>query len=184
MVDGIVLAGGYSSRLGINKMSIFYKGEPVIVHTIKNMQKVCDRIIVVTGYYHKEISKIIQDIDSVEVVYNSNYQKGMFSSILTGIKKINNDFFIIPGDYPLVSETIYKKLLTGNKSIRVPSHNHKLGHPIFFEKQYRKLLLNTESDNLKSFRNNYDYEIINVEDASILFDVDTKNDVNKLKNRE
>ncbi|MFW5794945.1 MAG: nucleotidyltransferase family protein [Bacillota bacterium] len=184
MIDGIILAGGYSSRLGKNKMSIIYQDKPVIIHTILNMKSVCNQIYVITGHYHKQIKELIRNINGIRIVYNENYNLGMFTSVLAGVEMINNDFFLIPGDYPLVSANIYNKLLLGSKSIRVPSFNYKLGHPIFFKKKYKSLLLNTECDNLKAFRNQYDYEIVDVNDSAILFDIDTIEDVNRLKNKE
>ncbi|MFO7969637.1 MAG: nucleotidyltransferase family protein [Bacillota bacterium] len=184
MVDGIILAGGYSSRLGKNKMNITFKDKPVLVHTIENMKSVCDRVIVVTGHYHKQIKPIIEDIEGIKIVYNENYSQGMFSSVIAGVNQVNNDFFLIPGDYPLVSREVYNKLLLGNKSIRVPSFEHKLGHPIFFDFSYKKLLLNSKVNNLKAFRNQFAFEIITVNDSAILFDIDTIKDVNRLKNKE
>ena len=184
MIDGIILAGGYSSRLGKNKMSIVFKEKPVIVHTIENMKKVCDRVFVVTGYYHKQIKELIKNIDGVKIIYNNNYALGMFSSVLTGVKNIENDFFLIPGDYPLVSNSVYNKLLLGKKSIRVPSYDFRLGHPIFFKLKYKNKLLVTKCSNLKTFRNQFDYEIIEVNDSAILFDIDTINDVKNLKKKE
>jgi molybdenum cofactor cytidylyltransferase len=66
----------------------------------------------------------------------------------------------------------------------VPSFSFKLGHPIFFNQSYKDVLLNTMYDNLKSFRNAYDYEIIDVDDEGILFDIDTIEDFNRLKEKE
>jgi molybdenum cofactor cytidylyltransferase len=184
MVDGIILAGGYSKRLGRNKMSINFKNKPVIQHTIEHMQSVCHHIYVVTGFYHEEIKKLVDKIDHVQVVFNADYERGMFSSVLSGVACTNHDFFIIPGDYPMVQSKVYHQILLGTKGIRVPSFSFKLGHPIFFNQSYKDVLLNTMYDNLKSFRNAYDYEIIDVDDEGILFDIDTIEDFNRLKEKE
>lgn len=184
MTDGIILAGGYSSRLGKNKMNICFKGKSVIRHTIDQMQSVCDHIYVVTGFYHEEIKKDIEKIDGISLVYNADYEQGMFSSVRKGVECTKNDFFIIPGDYPLVSSNVYKKMLLGKRGIRVPSFSFKLGHPIFFEKSYRTKIVNTEQQHLKGFRNQFEYEIIEVDEEAILFDIDTIEDVIKLKEGE
>src|SRR6056297_2277252 len=184
MVDGIILAGGYSRRLGRNKMSIVYKNKPVIRHTIEHMQAVCNSIYVVTGFYHDEIKRLIEDIEEVQVVYNADYDKGMFTSVQKGVACTMHDFFIIPGDYPLVQTTVYDEILLGTKGIRVPSFSFKLGHPIFFNQHFKEKLLKTSKDNLKSFRDAYDYEIINVDDEGILFDIDTISDYKKLVEKE
>jgi len=181
MTDGIVLAGGFSKRLGENKMNIMYQQQPVIEHTINHMQNVCNHLIVVTGHYHDEITKILKNYQDIEIVYNPQYAQGMFSSVQAGVKHVENDFFIIPGDYPLVQSKVYKKILLGTGGIRVPSFSFKLGHPIFFKYTYKEKILKTQCKDLKSFRNQYDYQIIDVDDPGILFDIDTMNDVNKLK---
>lgn len=184
MTDGIILAGGYSSRLGTNKMNIQFKGKSVIRHTIEHMQHVCQHIYVVTGFYHDEIKPMIESIKNVKVIYNPDYEQGMFTSVKKGVECIENDFFLIPGDFPMVDESVYNKLLLGTNDIRVPSFSFKLGHPIFFKKRFKKLILDTKLDSLKTFRNQYDFEIIEVETSDILFDIDTLQDVDSLKAKE
>lgn len=56
MIDGIVLAGGYSSRAKINKMMMLYKNKPLISQAIETMHQFCEVVIVVTGYYHDEMN--------------------------------------------------------------------------------------------------------------------------------
>jgi len=184
MIDGIILAGGYSSRFKNNKMCALYLNKPLILHTIENMHSVCEKIFLVTGYYHDEIIDLVKDISFVDVIYNKNYDQGMFSSVLAGVACVSHDFFIIPGDYPLVSKTVYLKLLTGNQVIRVPSYQNRLGHPIFIKKELIKELLDTKIDNLKDFRNQYDYQMIEVEDKNILLDIDTIDDLESLNRKE
>jgi len=184
MVDGIVLAGGKSSRLGQNKMNIMFKGKTVIQHTIEQMRPVCDHIFVITGFYHEEISRSFEPRQGLHFVFNPDYEKGMFTSVKKGVACTKNDFFIIPGDYPLVKTTTYRKILLGAKGIRVPSFSFKLGHPIYFSKIYKKKILEADVEHLKAFRNKFEYEMINVDDKGILFDIDTFNDVKNLKKEE
>lgn len=184
MLDGIILAGGYSSRLGQNKMNVVFQDKPVIIHTIEHMKSICETVYVVTGFYHEEILDLIKDLENVFVVFNHEYEKGMFTSVKKGVACVNHDFFIIPGDYPLVDETVYKKIKLGTKGIRVPSFSFKLGHPIFFEFKYKEELINTNLSDLKSFRNQFDFEIINVDSEGILIDIDTLEDLQHLKERE
>ncbi|QWC00536.1 nucleotidyltransferase family protein [Mycoplasmatota bacterium] len=184
MTDGIILAGGYSSRLGKNKMNVLFRNKPVILHTIAQMKAVCENVYLVTGFYHDEIKRLVKDLDDINVIYNANYAQGMFSSIKHGVMYVQNNFFIIPGDYPLVCSETYNKLKLGTKAIRVPSFSFKLGHPIYFDLSYKEKILKTKVNDLKSFRNQYDFEIINVNDSGILFDIDTLEDLKKLKMEE
>jgi molybdenum cofactor cytidylyltransferase len=180
MIYGIVLAGGFSSRAKTNKMILMYKGKELILHTIETMHTVCEKIIVVTGHYHKDLEMLLNDYDYVTIVYNESYELGMFSSIKKGVKRTNGDFFIIPGDYPLVKQETYEELLRLNKDIAVPSYNMKLGHPILFKHIYKEEISKTNLNNLKDFRNSYPFTILETNDPGILMDVDDLNDYNNL----
>jgi len=180
MVDGIVLAGGFSSRAKTNKMILMYKDKELILHTIETMHKFCNRIIVVTGHYHNDLVRLLGEYTYITITYNKNYKSGMFSSILKGVEKTKNDFFIIPGDSPLVTENTYKELIAVNKDIAVPSFNMRLGHPIFFKKNFKEKLLSTNLTNLKDFRNTYEFYILETDDSGVLIDIDDLNDYKNL----
>ncbi|MFA7075271.1 MAG: nucleotidyltransferase family protein [Candidatus Izemoplasmatales bacterium] len=184
MFEGIILAGGYSSRFEQNKMCVWFNGKPLILHTIETMLKVCKKVYVVTGYYHKEISGVLAGIDNVEIVYNKSFDEGMFSSVKAGVRHVKHDFFIIPGDYPLVEESTYKIIISGHKTLRVPSYNHRLGHPLFMKYELKEDLIFSYAKSLKEFRNLYDYEIVEVDDKYIHVDIDTIQDFNKINRKE
>jgi len=184
MVDVIVLAGGYSSRAKANKMTLEYEGKPLIMHTIETAHSICDRVVVVTGHYHRELNDLLSSFEYVKIIYNDLYEQGMFTSIKAGVKIVDNDFFIIPGDYPSIQEATYKKIIDSSGNIRVPSYNHKLGHPIFFKKQYKIELLETKYTNLKDFRNSHIYSIIDVDDQGIIQDIDDMEDYKKLLGKD
>lgn len=180
MVDGIVLAGGFSSRAKTNKMFLKYKDKELILHAINSMNTICEKIIIVTGHYHKEIDSFFKPYKHVEIVYNESYVEGMFSSIKKGVSRTENSFFIIPGDYPLVLADTYKKILESTGDIRVPSYQMRLGHPIYFDSSYKQKILTSDSSNLKEFRNQYSFSIVSVDDPGILRDIDDLESYKKL----
>ncbi len=184
MTDGIVLAGGFSSRAKTNKMCLEYQGKALILHAIETMHEVCQNIIVVTGHYHKEIMDLLSDIEYIKIAYNDDYKQGMFSSIITGVKQTTNSFFIIPGDYPKIKVSTYRKILEYDDSVIVPSYKKRLGHPIYFDKSFKQKILVTNHNNLKSFRNDYQFKIVDVLDEGILIDVDDLDDYKKLIGKE
>ena len=161
-------------------MLLNYLDKPIIIHAIETLHSVCDRVIVVTGHYHDEIVEFLKNYSYVKIIYNEQYAKGMFSSIQAGVKEVINDFFIIPGDYPLIEITTYKKMLESKGSIIVPSYENHLGHPIYFDFSYKEKIINTQLDNLKEFRNQYEFTIIEVEDRGILIDIDNMSDYKNL----
>ena len=177
MFDGIVLAGGYSSRFKQNKMCVKYHGKALILYAIECMHKFCENIIVVTGFYHQEICECLKDLDYVKIIYNENFSEGMFSSVKAGVNHVEHDFFIIPGDYPFIKDDVYQKLIENEGKIRVPSFNKRLGHPLFMIKDLKVDLIKTKVSNLKDFRNMYEYKIVEVDSDSILRDIDTVEDL-------
>ncbi|MBN2540871.1 MAG: nucleotidyltransferase family protein [Bacilli bacterium] len=183
-MDGIVLAAGYSSRAKTNKMMLIYKGKPLIDHAITLLRTFCERVIVVTGHFHTEIANHLKEIPEVLLVYNPNYSNGMFSSILAGVRETKSDFLILPGDVPTILPSTIERLLSGSLEIRVPSTNHHLGHPIYFNHKYKTELLKTNHPNLKAFRNDHSFEIIEVDDPGILLDIDHMDDYHTLIGKE
>ena len=173
MAECIILAGGKSTRMKTNKMLLDYKGRPLIWHTIKTFEGLVSKIIVVTGKYDKEIRDALKN-EKVSYVYNKDYELGMFSSVLTGVKEAKEDFFVMPGDCPFVKTETIKKLIEASGDIRVPSYRGEDGHPIYISKKYKDELLTLPLDyNLKLFRDSKKYEIINVEDKNIVINLNS-----------
>jgi len=175
MTQGIVLAGGYSSRAETNKMVFLYQGIPLILSTITAMKPYVTNIIVVSGHYHGELTTMLKDVSDVTIVYNKAYDQGMYASVKTGLTHTYEDVFIIPGDVPLVKPSTYERLKAAKGLIKVPSYNNQRGHPLFMDKRLRKCLLESHTiTNLKAFRNAQGFETIPVDDPGILVDIDTQ----------
>jgi len=47
IINGLILAAGFSSRMGSFKMELGIDGISMIERTVLNMQNVCDKVIVV-----------------------------------------------------------------------------------------------------------------------------------------
>ena len=151
-----------------NKMLLDVNGHPIIWHTIKSLEPFVENLIVVTGKYDKEIKGSLKN-ERIIFAYNKDYEKGMFSSVLEGIRHVENDFFIIPGDCPFIKKETIESLLNGKGDIRVPRYQNEDGHPIYISKKYKSELLGMSLDlNLRVFRDSKKYEIITVEDKNIL----------------
>lgn len=180
MVDCIVLAGGLSTRAKTNKMLFMVENKPLILFTVNNMIKHVDHVIVVTGKYDQEIREVLKG-SPCDVIYNKDYENGMFTSVKTGVKLTRGDFFILPGDCPFVSAGTFNSLKNGKKSVRVPTFLGKDGHPLFISHELKDELLRESDDgNLKLFRDKHDVERIAVDDPNILNDIDTVEDYQRL----
>ncbi len=186
MIEGIILAGGYSSRAQTNKMMLRFNGKPLILHTVLSLLPFVDHLKIVTGFYDLDIRTALKNMPEIEVTNNPHYDKGMFSSVLWGVKNIDCDIFIIPGDCPFVKRETMLALKNGKGELRVPVYQGETGHPLFISRGLVNQLKKEPVDyNLKAFRNRFNYEIINTDDKNILNDIDTINDYQDLnKNLE
>ena len=168
MAQGIILAGGFSSRTKTNKMSLMINHKPILVHTIESMRQFVDKIILVTGHYDQDIRSFIKEDEKLQIVYNKDYEKGMFSSVLCGVQFVDDDFFILPGDIPFIRAVTYDALLKGTKPVRYPTYKGQEGHPLFIKKELKESLQKEGLDsNLRLFRDKQDKEAIEVDDKFI-----------------
>ena len=179
---GIVLAGGSSTRAKVNKLLLEVDRKPLICHTIDSISPFVDKVVVVTGKYHDELCKVITN---AEIVFNSNHEKGMFSSVLAGVEAaLGNNVLLIPGDITNVSGASIRALVMGTKAIRIPSHNGVTGHPVYLSKEILdELTKEPVNSKLCDFiaKHNNETEIIEVNDKFINFDIDTIEDYNRLR---
>lgn len=133
----IILAAGYSSRMGDLKALLPFRETTLIEKQIKCFRDAgIDEVIVVTGHRHEEIEDVLNR-SQVRIVYNPNYPEGMFSSLKAGLKAIIPDscdaFLFLPVDYPLIRPYMIRLLvqtyLAQNKNLAYLRFNGKKGHP-------------------------------------------------------
>jgi len=201
-IAGLIIAGGYSSRMGEFKPLLPLKGKSLIEDRILSMAKAgISPIFVVTGYKKDELEVIIRGIKTrispetqVITIHNPDYNQGMFTSIKTGIEKASTyrgspikGVILLPVDYPLINEIHYANLYqawVGNpEQFAVPCYYGKKGHPLLIPKKAWNDILSYKGNNgLKGITNNYEdrNEILRVEmnDERVLMDMDTPTDYN------
>ncbi len=184
-IEGVVLAGGYSTRAGTFKMTLPLAGKTLIEQTIQGMYDLCSRIIVVGGHRFEKIAFLSQRYRKIQLVFNKDYQSGMFSSIKEGVKHLEGErFFLIPGDYPLARKEVYEKMLQVKGDIVVPTFGGRKGHPVLMKSSLaQELLRETGDSNLKIFIDRKGYTLVDVADEGILVDVDTVTDYERAVSR-
>ncbi|MFW5842252.1 MAG: nucleotidyltransferase family protein [Bacillota bacterium] len=184
-MQGIILAGGMSSRMKHNKMLLFYMGKPLIEYAIQLLTPFVNEIIVVTGHYHDDIAKYLSGRKQITVIKNTNYKNGMFSSVKTGVKAAKESVLIMPGDMPKIQQTTIQAILNGIGSLRVPSVNNQRGHPLYLDQSlFKALLKEPDTSHLKAFRNKHVIHHIKVNDTGILIDIDTPTELIQLRKGE
>ena len=187
-MEAIVLAAGYSSRANAFKMTLPLGQMSVLEHTISKFEGVCSTVIVVAGFHAEviqaEIAKINHQLAysfQLKFVYNENFNQGMFSSIQKGCNEVEaTNFFITPGDYPLVKKDTIQIIANHKGNIVIPSFHFRGGHPIKLSKEVKEKIFEADPEsNLRMVLNNYEKNYVNVEDPGVLLDVDTPEDYQK-----
>ncbi len=188
-IEGIILAAGFSSRAGAFKMELPFGQKKLLEIAVESMKNSCSRIVVVAGHQHERIKKITQSYPAVRVVVNSDFQRGMFSSVQKGVRHLDGDaFFMTPGDYPFITPRVYQLLINAMETfspgtdIFIPTCNGRKGHPVLMKKRMVTEILDEPVDSmLKTVIARNSFALVEVGEEGILIDVDTPEDYEKAK---
>ena len=188
MITAILLAAGQSKRMqSENKLLKKYKKKHLINHILNSLiRSKVNKIIVVLGHENRKIKKIALKSKKIIFVFNSNYARGISTSIKCGIKKIskkNIGFLITHADMPLVSKIILNTLCSAlkskNKEIFIPVYKKKVGNPLAFKYSMIKFLKKIKGDRgaKKLIRyNKSKVKLVKMKSKSILIDFDQLKD--------
>jgi molybdenum cofactor cytidylyltransferase len=181
-VTAIVLAGGLSSRMGSSKVLLPW-GDRTVIETIVQtlMPFRFDEIVVVTGHKTNDVQKVLKKYP-VRVEYNPAFAIGeMVSSLKTGLRTLSDDVsscMVVMGDQPQLSTKVVRHLLTtlseGSNMIIAPRFQQRRGHPILIPSRYWHEILSLPGRAApREAINKHPIKFVQVEDDSILRDIDT-----------
>lgn len=187
----VILAGGASKRLGKPKQLLKYEKKPLLQHVIDVSNNLpCYPKVLVLGAYAKQIESEI-DKHNFKIQLNPSWEKGMSTSIASGIKKclelepsLNGILFLLT-DQPYVTEEILEKLLkkyqVGNSSITGSRYKETVGVPSIFDRRHFPELLDlTEDQGARKLIRKYPEEVASIEFEMGSLDIDTQDDYEKL----
>ncbi|MGO1468490.1 MAG: nucleotidyltransferase family protein [Tissierella sp.] len=188
MITGIILASGFSNRMGKDKLLIEIEGEKTIERVINAcIKSKLDKIIII---YRNEKIKHIANRYGIKAIQNNKADRGQSESMKIGIRNTGkkNSYMFIVGDQPyLDSDTInrlIKEYKDSKSTIAIPYYRKKRGMPLILSNIYRDELLNVSGDKggrdvIK--RNLSDVHIVNIDDEKIGIDIDSIEDLNRLR---
>jgi molybdenum cofactor cytidylyltransferase len=189
----IILAAGYSSRMGSFKPLIKLGGVTITERLISNYRAQNIAVYLVVGWQKDELLSVVHRPD-INIVENPGYAEGMFSSIKAGLGAIKKQafqaVFVQPVDVPLVRAYTLKQLMTtynaNPAAILYPGFDRKRGHPPIIAAHLIEGILNwTGKGGLRGFLQTHEdlAKEVGLPDSNILFDIDTPDVVPELEER-
>jgi len=128
-IEGVILAGGKSSRMGQNKSLVLFDEKPLILHVFNRMKKQVKKLSINSNEILKIFPKSIQFSD----IFPG--QLGPLSGIYSGLIQSECDWVqFCPNDAPFVPQDLVEKLSRfikeKNQKIILPTSNGRL-EPVF-----------------------------------------------------
>lgn len=191
MTGIIILAAGSSSRLGSPKQNLVYQGETLLQRAIKAATtSVCEPVIVVLGANAGIIEPTIKNL-GVDIVFNTDPEEGMASSIRAGVKALlqiapsANSTVLMLCDQPFVDTAIIDVLVdthANNKAqIVACAYNDTTGSPALFDAVYfDELSLLKGQEGAKKLLIKYGEKVTAIPFSKGGVDIDTLTDYEKL----
>lgn len=177
-VEGVVLAAGLASRSAGLKMTLPLGDRTVIERSIEGMYGIVSQIWVVVGWQAEQVQEILAPYDKVEFVVNRRFRAGMFSSVKAGLAQVRApSVFLLPGDCPLIVAHVYRRMLAVAGDILVPTFEGKRGHPVLLRSALIPEILSLPDDStLRHYIDRKGCVVVEMDDDSILYDMDTPED--------
>ena len=192
-ITAIILAAGYSERMGRFKPLLDLGGRPVIARVVDTFVRAGIRDVRVVAGYNKDILMPVLHKLGTRVIVNDNYADGMFTSVLAAVKGLESGvkaFFLLPADIPLVRPWTIRYLaenfVRNEGKILVPCFMGQHGHPPLIASRFIENIMNYRGeDGLSGVlkQQEADTVSIRVPDRNILFDVDKPGDYMELQQR-
>lgn len=192
-VSSVVLAAGKSTRMGTQKLLLPYQKTTIIESIIQKLNASnTHQTIVVIGSHKSEIKAKLEN-SSILLIENLHYDKGMLSSVQTGILSVDltSDAVLIAlGDQPMITTELVNRLIAvfnkSDKGIIVPVFNGKRGHPVLISRTYFSNVNNLNPEiGLRALLAEFNDDVleISVQSEDILIDIDTREDYLMITNK-
>lgn len=184
-IDAVIMASGYSKRFQGDKLFEKIDNIPMIEHSLKKLKGIPFNQIIVVGR-DERVEKLSRKY-KYEYIKNNKAHLGQSESIKIGLIKSNGDaIMFFTGDQPFLTKSSILRLIKeyekNNKIIR-PIVGKTPFSPVIFPQRYKKQLLKLEGDTggRKLLRKENIIYKVNFEDSSEFIDIDTREELKKIK---
>ena len=193
MISALVLAAGMSTRMGCAKLLMKLAGKPLLQHVIDNLEKSSvDKITVILG---EEAGNVLKEVNfgNASIFINKHYNDGMSSSLKAGVQILGRDcnaFLVVLADQPFVESSIIDSIIDKYWETRgllvVPAFEGVRGNPVLLDFSLKKEVLDVSGDEgARRVIQRHQIDVIEVEvnDPSVLMDIDTPTDYEEAKKK-
>lgn len=163
-----------------------YREKSIIEQSLDNASVFTEKVIVVGGYRFDELQVHLSARKNIVVVENTDFPKGMMTSVKAGLPYVSTDrFFISLGDLPLISPDIYREMSGAYfDEVLFPIYCGRRGHPVLLNSSLISHLAQTgDSIKMKSVLSRFQISEMQVNTAGIFEDIDTDSDYQSLLQR-
>ncbi len=186
-VGAIILAAGHSSRMKTPKPLLAFDANTTFIQKIITtyLNWGCNKVTIVTN---KELSLhpvFLNFPESCMVVVNEHIEFERFYSVKLGVQQIKESLFCFlqDADNPFTRELTLNTLFTHKNAngIIIPAIQGKGGHPILMGNKVISYLAEYNSDqgNLKEILKQLPSEKIEINEPSVLININTPEEYNK-----
>lgn len=144
---GIVLAGGKSSRMGVDKTTLEYKGKMLAEWSVNILKPFCNEILVSSN----NVTLMQLGYPIVADTFKDN---GPMAGIVACLEKAQNEIcLVIACDTPFVSPNIYEELIRHMEDYKIVMASDEQGRPQPLIACYSKKIIAFLHDQLKKRKN-------------------------------
>lgn len=194
-INSLLIAAGFSSRMGKFKPLLIFRDEPVIISIIKKILAFSSKVFIVTGFKENEIKSAINKHfqesalkEKIIFISNPEFEKGMYTSLQKGLTKAKECDWVLYHfvDQPQLPQKFYSDFIdqTDDKFDWIqPAYENRKGHPVLIKRTVFNIIIDAdENSSLKEVTGtkNIIKKIWDCSYKEILFDIDTPEDYNAI----
>ncbi len=192
----VLLAAGASRRMGRAKQLLEYRGQPMIVRTVRLALSLPARpAIVVLGAAAERITAAADLGPEVEMVFNPDWEAGMSTSVRAGLRRalaidpgLDAALFLVV-DQPFVEAALLQQLIDTYREYEAPivaaRYGDRPGVPALFDRALFPELERLLGDRgARSLFEKYRTSLRTIPFPRGHFDLDTPEDYKKLREEE
>ena len=175
-MNGLLLSGGRSRRMGTPKGRLKLHGKTLIEHGVDALSQVCDTVAVVLGAHYQQLAPHVPP--EARIVEANCWHLGMRESLRVGLRHLPDGHVIVNHvDRPGVSRNTIKALTRlPISATTVPIYRGKAGHPVVIPSWLRPVIEAEDTRSLREILGQSEVRKICVDDPQVTINLNNRSD--------